>query len=125
MFSPAAMLTGLVLLAASYLLPVGPINASAYTADDAERYRQTADRLHELSGQAGTGSMTPDVQRELRDKQIEFVELTEKLEAAQQQGPWLRRLLFGAGLACVAAGVAGHAVSAARSKASGPKPGSR
>ena len=100
---PAAAVAGLLLLAASFLVPSRSV--TAYSAADAKRYQEVSDRLHALSGQAGSPDATPQQQRELRDSQVEFIELKGKLDAAKQRGPRLRQALRYGGTALIAGGL--------------------
>ena len=105
----AAAAIGLVSVGLSLLIK--PADVAAYDQEDALRYQQVSERLHSLSGQAGSPDATPRTERDLRDAQAEFATLSEKLASARSRGPWLTGLMRYGGVVLLSGGLIAVAVS--------------
>ena len=99
---PGMTVAGVLLVAMSFA--PGHLAAPDYTPEDAKRYQQTADRLHQLSGAAATATdPDPNRHRELADARAEFVELRSKLDAARSTGgTWTTAAKLGGAVLAVA-----------------------
>jgi hypothetical protein len=104
---------GTILLLASFVVPEQSLSQSAWTAEQAQRYQQSALRVHELAHEAGHSAEKGDaanIERELAAAQENFGEVQAELDSATERPRRFKAILRWSGIAIALVGIVAHFV---------------
>jgi hypothetical protein len=105
---------GTILLLASFLVPEQSLSQSAWTAEQAQKYQQSALKLHELSHEVGHSDEhgdTANIERRLDEAKKNFAEVQSELDSATQRPRYFKSILRWSGVVIVSVGIVAYFVA--------------